>query len=71
MNMITRGGETKYQYDHLGRLLSLTDPVGNPTSYEYDSQKHVVKETNALDKSRYFEYLGQWLIGQVQAKLAR
>jgi RHS repeat-associated protein len=40
----------------------LTDPVGNTTSYEYDSQKHVVKETNALDKSRYFEYLGQWLI---------
>jgi RHS repeat-associated protein len=53
---------TKKQYDNLGRLLSLTDPVGNTTSYEYDSQRHVVKETNALEKSRYFEYLGRWLI---------
>ena len=51
-------------YTDSGQLKSLTDPVGNTTSYEYDELGRPVKETNELGKSRVFEYLA----GRMMAK---
>jgi len=58
------GGVTSFTYTDAGQLKTLTDPVGNTTSYEYDDQNRPVKETNELGKSRLFEYLA----GKMMAK---
>jgi RHS repeat-associated protein len=47
---------TQYAYDSASRLLSLTDPVGNATSWFYDALGRVTQELNHIGQSRYFEY---------------
>ncbi len=34
---MTKGEETKYKYDGVGNLISLTDRNDNTTKYEYDA----------------------------------
>lgn len=47
---------TRYSYDSLGRLLSLTDSVGNTTIYEYDFRGLVLSETNEKNAARTYVY---------------
>jgi len=48
--------QTLFNYDAAGRMLSLTDPVGNATTWDYDNLGRVIEETNELDKTRTFKY---------------
>ncbi|MDO4551383.1 MAG: LamG-like jellyroll fold domain-containing protein [Planctomycetia bacterium] len=47
---------TSYTYDPLGRLLSLTDPLGNTTSYTYNTPGNLTSETNENNATRHFTY---------------
>jgi RHS repeat-associated protein len=47
---------TTFTYDAVGNLLSLTDPVGNTTEWDYDNLDRVTAETNELNKARTFKY---------------
>jgi RHS repeat-associated protein len=45
-----------FTYDAVSNLLTLTDPVGNVTSWTYDGLDRVTAETNDLGKTRTFKY---------------
>jgi RHS repeat-associated protein len=49
-------GTTLYAYDDAGRLLSLTDPDLNVTTWQYDALGRVTSETNELEDTRSFQY---------------
>jgi RHS repeat-associated protein len=48
--------QTRFSYDAAGRMLSLTDPVSNTTTWQYDALGRVTFETNQLNKTRTFTY---------------
>ena len=48
--------ETSFAYDAVGNMTSLTDPVGNVTSWVYDALNRMIEETNELADTRYFDY---------------
>ncbi|MDO4425792.1 MAG: hypothetical protein Q4D17_08535 [Planctomycetia bacterium] len=43
-------------YGAAGRLLTLTDPVGNTTLYTYNYMGLVATETNEKNATRYYSY---------------
>ena len=43
-------------YDEAGNLESLTDPVGNVTTWRYDDYNQLVEEIDPLGASRYYAY---------------
>lgn len=50
---------TVYRYDLVGNLLSLTDPVGNTTRWQYDDLDRGTSETitvDGMDVSRLYQY---------------
>jgi YD repeat-containing protein len=47
---------TATTYDAGGNVLSIADPLGNQTSYQYDGLNRLITETNQLGKSRRFSY---------------
>jgi YD repeat-containing protein len=47
---------TKYQYDAVGSLITLTDANGNATNYFYDAVNRPIRETYADVLSRNFTY---------------
>ena len=50
------GAETAYAYDADGRLISMTDALGNVTGFEYDSRDRVIKVTDAKGNATTFTY---------------
>ena len=50
------GDTTKYAYDPLDRLSSVTDPDGHTTSYEYDPAGHRIATTNAEGEVTHYGY---------------
>mgnify|MGYP001439383918 CR=1 FL=1 len=53
------GAETAYAYDADGRLISMTDALGNVTGFEYDSRDRVIKVTDAKGNATTFTYIWQ------------
>jgi RHS repeat-associated protein len=47
---------TDYTYDAVGNLETLTDPVGNTTTWTYNNLDQAITETNELGKVRSFSY---------------
>jgi RHS repeat-associated protein len=47
---------TTFTYDAVGNQTSLTDPVGNTTTWVFDGLDRVIEEENELEDSRYFAY---------------
>ena len=47
---------TRYTYDASGSQLSVTDPVGNTTTYAYDALNRLTSDTNELGEPRLYEY---------------
>jgi RHS repeat-associated protein len=47
---------TLYAYDDLDRLVSVTDSLGNVTSFEYDSRNAVVRQVGPLGNATRFDY---------------
>lgn len=47
---------TLYKYDPLDRLESITDGLGNITSFEYDSRDAVIRQVDPLGNVTRFEY---------------
>ena len=46
----------RYIYDKFGNLITSYDPDNHARRYEYDSKHFLIKETNRLGGSFYFEY---------------
>lgn len=47
---------TRYSYDRAGRLISVTDPLGNTTSRRYDKRGRLVQVVSALGNLQFFSY---------------
>ncbi|UBF30172.1 hypothetical protein K9N68_39205 (plasmid) [Kovacikia minuta CCNUW1] len=47
---------TLTQYDKVGNVLSITDPVGNKTEYTYDGLNRLITDKNQLGKTRTYGY---------------
>jgi len=48
--------QTKYEYSAVGRLLKITDPNGNVTTFERDSLDRVIKQIDAQGNTTTFSY---------------
>ncbi|UBF30104.1 hypothetical protein K9N68_38650 (plasmid) [Kovacikia minuta CCNUW1] len=47
---------TLTEYDKVGNVLSITDPVENKTQYIYDGLNRLIADKNQLDKNRTYGY---------------
>ncbi|MCC7084413.1 MAG: RHS repeat protein, partial [Pirellulales bacterium] len=56
VQLLEVGGVTTYTYDAASQLTSLTDPVGNTTSWVYDGLGRTLEENNELNGTRYYQY---------------
>ena len=53
-----KGGETTVEYDLLGRIITITDPMGAATAYSYDANGNLLSVTDALGNvTAYIENL--------------
>ncbi|WP_444935804.1 RHS repeat-associated core domain-containing protein [Microbulbifer sp. JMSA004] len=60
-NALTAGEKT-FTYDQAGNRLTVTDAMGNTTSYVYDDKSRVVQITNALDEEIHYTYTDNNLV---------
>ena len=51
-----KGGETTVEYDLLGRIIAITDPMGAATAYSYDANGNLLSVTDALGNVTAYEY---------------
>ena len=53
-----KGGETTVEYDLLGRIIAITDPMGAAAAYNYDANGNLLSVTDALGNvTAYIENL--------------
>jgi len=58
-NLVTKetdGSSWQFAYDMLGRKITMLDPLGNGSSYEYDALNHIVKTTEERGYSTRYEF---------------
>ena len=51
-----KGGETTVEYDLLGRIIAITDPMGAATAYSYDANGNLLSVTDALRHATKYTY---------------
>lgn len=51
-----RGGESRLNWDHEGRLTSYTDCSGQPTTWRYDALGQVISRRDALQQETRYQY---------------
>ena len=51
-----KSGETTVEYDLLGRIIAITDPMGAATAYSYDANGNLLSVTDALGNVTAYEY---------------
>ena len=51
-----KSGETTVEYDLLGRIIAITDPMGAATAYNYDANGNLLSVTDALGNVTAYEY---------------
>ncbi|WP_444944676.1 RHS repeat-associated core domain-containing protein [Microbulbifer sp. ZKSA006] len=49
-------------YDQVGNRLTITDAIGNITTYDYDDKNRVVQVTNALNEETHYTYADNNLV---------
>jgi RHS repeat-associated protein len=54
--LATPTGNINYSYDTDGRLITITDPKGNPTTFSYDYNNNILSIKDALNQYLYFTY---------------
>ncbi len=62
---ISTSSGTVYTYDKLGRILAITDALGNTTHFEYDILGNLVKQTNAKGNETNYQYNGDSTLQKV------
>ncbi len=63
LDIVTDNGDTdyaitKYDYDNLNRLESVTDPLNKEESYTYDNSGNIIEKTDRKNNSFKFNYDG-------------
>ena len=51
-----KGGETTVEFDLLGRIIAITDPMGAATAYSYDANGNLLSVTDALRHATKYTY---------------
>ena len=51
-----KSGETTVEYDLLGRIIAITDPMGAATAYSYDANGNLLSVTDALRHATKYTY---------------
>ena len=51
-----KGGETTVEYDLLGRIIAITDPMDAATAYNYDANGNLLSVTDALGHATKYTY---------------
>ncbi len=54
--MVTESGRTEYEYDALGRMVTMTDAAGRETTYTWDAAGHLTGVTNDNGASTEYGY---------------